>query len=238
METSDAIAVDRASKRFGTFVALNQVDLHLPAGGVLLLAGPNGAGKSTLLRLLAGIGRPTSGQVRVAGADPNGDPEARSAIGLLSHQTLLYDDLTAHENLLFFAKLYHLEEREERVGKALAEAGLAEWRDHRVRNFSRGMKQRLALARTTLHQPSVLLFDEPFTGLDQVATDALSRHLRRFKEQGRTCILVTHRLDTAVDLIDHLAILRRGRIRHQGPWQNGSREELSDLYAAHLEEQS
>ena len=98
METSDAIAVDRLSKRFGTFVALNQVDLHLPAGGVLLLAGPNGAGKSTLLRLLAGIGRPTSGQVRVAGANPHGSPEARSAIGLLSHQTLLYDDLTAREN--------------------------------------------------------------------------------------------------------------------------------------------
>jgi len=237
METSDAIAVDQVSKKFGTFVALNQVDLHLPAGGVLLLAGPNGAGKSTLLRLLAGIGRPTNGQVRVAGADPHGSPEARSAIGLLSHQTLLYDDLTAGENLFFFARLYDLEEREERVGLALEDAGLAEWRDHRVRNFSRGMKQRLALARATLHHPSVLLFDEPFTGLDQVATDALSRHLRRFKEEGRTCVLVTHRLDTTAGLIDHLAILRRGRIRHQSSWQNGSQKELSDLYAAHLEEQ-
>ena len=238
MATGEAIVVEQVSKQFGNFIALNRVDLRLPTGGCALLAGPNGAGKSTLLRLLAGIGRPTQGRVLVCGADPHRSPQARSAIGLLSHQTLLYDDLTADENLLFFARLYDLPDREARVDQALDEAGLADRREFRVRTFSRGMKQRLALARATLHRPSVLLFDEPFTGLDQVAATALARHLRRLREQGRTCVLVTHRLDEAVGLIDHLVLLRRGRIRHQQAWLDGSVETLNSLYAEHLDRQT
>jgi heme exporter protein A len=238
MAASEAIVAEQISKKFGNFVALNQIDLHLPEGGFLLLAGPNGAGKSTLLRLLAGISRPTSGQVLISGADPHRMPSARAAIGLLSHQILLYNDLTARENLLFFARLYDLSDREERVTQALSESGLLSRQNHRVRTFSRGMKQRLALVRATLHQPSVLLFDEPFTGLDQVATAALGQHLRHFKEQRRTCVLVTHRLETAVGLIDHLALLQSGRICHQGSWDGCSVEELCTLYAKHLDERT
>lgn len=238
METSEAILLEQVSKKFGPFVALNRIELRVLPGQFLLLAGPNGAGKSTLLRLLAGICKPTDGQVRINGADPYSNSSARATIGLLSHQTLLYDDLTPRENLLFFARLYDLPDREARVDQALDDAGLRARQGHRVRTFSRGMKQRLALARATLHRPSVLLFDEPFTGLDQQAAAGLSHHLRRFKEQGCTSVLVTHRLDTAVDLVDHLAILRRGRLCFAGTWEGKSLDELNALYARHMEEQT
>ena len=236
MGTSEAILLEQVSKKFGPLVALNRIDLRVLPGQFLLLAGPNGAGKSTLLRLLAGICKPSDGQVRISGADPHSNSNARATIGLLSHQTLLYDDLTARENLLFFARLYDLPDRETRIDQALEEAGLTTRREHRVRTFSRGMKQRLALARTTLHRPSILFFDEPFTGLDQQATAGLSHHLRRFKEQGCTSVLVTHRLDTAVELIDHLAILRRGRLCFAGAWEGKSLDELNALYSRHMEE--
>jgi len=236
MAANEAIVLEQVAKKFGTFVALHRIDLRLAAGRFLLLAGPNGAGKSTLLRLLAGLCKPSSGRVLIGGADPHDSFDARATIGLLSHQTLLYDELTARENLLFFARLYGLPDREGLVDQALEEAGLHLRGAHRVRTFSRGMKQRLALARATLHQPSILLLDEPYTGLDQEAAAALTRHLRRFKEQGCTGVLVTHRLDTAVQLIDHLAILRQGRVCHERAWAGGSLTDLNALYAEHLEE--
>ena len=234
---NDAIVVERVGKQFGTFAALTQIDLRLPAGSFLLLAGPNGAGKSTLLRLLAGLGRPTQGRVLVAGADPHSDPSARAAIGLVSHQTLLYDELTAWENLLFFARLYGLPKPQARVDLALAAAGLTSRGASRVGALSRGMKQRLALARATLHQPSVLLLDEPFSGLDQAAAFSLGQHLKRLCKEGRTGVLVTHRLDEAAPLVDHVALLRNGHLCHQQARSTGSPEELAVLYARHLETQ-
>ncbi len=211
MGGDDAIVLAGAAKRFGTHTALHPIYLVIPRGEAVLLVGANGAGKSTLLRLMAGLCRPSAGKVRINGRDPQRIPEARAEVGLLSHQTLLYDELTARENLRFFAQLYGLDNLDERLAAALTAVGLNERLDLRVGSFSRGMKQRLAIARATLHGPSILLLDEPFTGLDTNACAALHRLLRRFRQEGRTCILVTHRLDEADGLVDRLLVIERGQ---------------------------
>ncbi len=230
----DDIVLEGASKSFASFVALRAVDLNIQRGQFALLAGANGAGKSTLLRLAAGVSRPNSGRVLIAGEDPQRNSKARAAIGLLSHHTLLYDDLSAEENLSFFAQLYGLADGAQRVEQALQDVGLLEHRRRRLRGFSRGMRQRLALARATLHRPAVLLLDEPFTGLDQPACTALSQRLLHVKSQGHTCMMVTHRVGEAAALADRLVILRRGRICHDQPW-HGSSQELVETCAPFLE---
>ena len=232
---TDAIRLKQVSKRFGTATALNRIDLRLCRGKFLLLAGSNGAGKSTLLRLLAGICKPTSGQILVEGADPASAPATRANIGLLAHNFLLYNNLSARENLLFFARLYDLPDRPHRVEAALSETGLLERQDHKVHTFSRGMKQRLALARATIHQPSILLLDEPYTGLDSGAAALLERQLSAFKARGHTCVLVTHRSDAALHLMDHLVVLHRGKLCHQGPWTGKTAEDLHSFFQEHLE---
>ena len=208
-----AIVLAGAAKRFGTHTALHPTDLVIPHGQAVLLVGANGAGKSTLLRLVAGLCRPSEGKVKVNGRDPQRIPEARAEIGLLSHQTLLYDELTARENLRFFAQLYGLDNPDERLDEALAAIGLNERLDQRVGSFSRGMKQRLAIARTILPCPSILLLDEPFTGLDSSASAALHRLVLRLRQEECTCILVTHRLDEADGLVDRLLVVERGQWR-------------------------
>ena len=231
----DAVRLEQVSKTYGPLVALDQVNLSLPAGRFAVLAGANGAGKSTMLRLLAGLSRPSSGRLFIEGTDPTRTPAVRSRIGLVSHQTLLYDSLTARENLLFTARLYGLSDREGRVGRALAHAGLQDRQDFPVRTFSRGMKQRLALARAALHEPSILLLDEPFTGLDQRAARALSQELLGLRESSCTAVLVTHRLDLAAPLVDHLFILKRGRICSDSAWDQGDPAALVAACEEHLE---
>lgn len=211
MSGDDAIVLEGAAKHFGSHTALHPTDLVIPHGQAVLLVGANGAGKSTLLRLVAGLCQPSAGKVRINGRDPRRIPEARAEIGLLSHQTLLYDELTASENLRFFAQLYGLESPDERIATALAAVGLYERLDQRVGSFSRGMKQRLAIVRAILHCPSILLLDEPFTGLDTGASAALHRLVCRFRQEGRTYILVTHRLDEADGLVDRLLVIERGQ---------------------------
>ena len=220
MGGDDAIVLAGAAKRFGTHTALHPTDLVVPHGQAALLVGANGAGKSTLLRLVAGLCRPSAGSVKINGRDPQRTPEARAEIGLLSHQTLLYDELTARENLRFFAQLYGLDNPDQRLVAVLAAVGLCspspvlathERLDQRVGSFSRGMKQRLAIARAILHDPSILLLDEPFTGLDAKASAALHHLVRRLRQEGRTCILVTHRLDEAEGLVDRLLVIERGQ---------------------------
>ncbi len=213
MSGADAIVLAGAAKRFGTHTALHPIDLVVPRGQAALLAGANGAGKSTLLRLVAGLCRPSTGSVKINGRDPQRITEARADIGLLSHQPLLYDELTARENLSFFAQLYDLDNPDKRLAAALAAIDLNERLDQRVGSFSRGMKQRLAIARAILHDPSILLLDEPFTGLDSSASAALHRLLLRFRREGRTCVLVTHRLDEAEGLVDRLLVIERGQWR-------------------------
>ena len=213
MSGDDAIVLAGTAKRFGAHTALHPIDLVIPRGQAALLVGANGAGKSTLLRLVAGLCRPSAGSVKINGRDPQRTPEVRAEIGLLSHQTLLYDELTARENLRFFAQLYGLANPDERLAGALAAVGLNERLDQRAGSFSRGMKQRLAIARAILHDPSILLLDEPFTGLDAKASAALHHLVRRLRQEGRTCILVTHRLDEADGLVDRLLVIERGQWR-------------------------
>jgi len=218
MSVDEAIRLEQAAKQYDAHWGLAPTDLIIATGAFVLLAGDNGAGKSTLLRLLAGLCKPSRGRVLILGQEPHSSSMARASIGLLAHQTLLYDDLTARENLLFYARLYALPQRQARVDEMLDQMGLMQRQHHRVGNFSRGMKQRLALARASLHRPSLLLFDEPFTGLDASAVTHLRSQLAHFKEQGCTVLVVTHRPETVLQLVDYLVILRQGRVDYQAPW--------------------
>ena len=237
MGGDDAIVLAGAAKRFGSHTALHPTDLVVPRGQAVLLVGANGAGKSTLLRLVAGLCRPSAGSVKINGLDPQRTPEARAEIGLLSHQTLLYDELTARENLRFFAQLYGLDNPDQRLAVALATVGLNERLDQRVGSFSRGMKQRLAIARAILHGPSILLLDEPFTGLDASASAALHHRVCRLRQEGRTCILVTHRLDEAEGLVDRLLVIERGQWRLDQVLSEDS-DQLRQICAPYLDADS
>jgi heme exporter protein A len=199
-------------KWFGVHPAVRGVDFSLCAGEFLTLFGPNGAGKSTLLRLLAGAIRPTAGEVRIGGtALDYGEADWRRRIGVLSHQSYLYGQLTAVENLRLYARLYNLPDREARVAEMLAEVGLTERGSDLVRSFSRGMQQRLALARTLLHDPEIVLLDEPYTGLDAHAAGMLRGVLARLKDGRRTVVLVTHNLSQGLEMADRVAVQVAGR---------------------------
>lgn len=199
-------------KWYGPLPAVRGVSFALAAGEFLALFGPNGAGKSTLLRCLAGLARPTRGEVFIAGeAVTGGDGAWRRGIGVLSHQTYLYAGLSAAENLEFYGRLYGLDRLRERVGEALEGVGLWERRGDRVRGFSRGMQQRLALARTLLHDPRVVLLDEPYTGLDPHAAAMLNGVLERLRDGARTVVLVTHNLSQGLELATRVAIQVGGR---------------------------
>jgi heme exporter protein A len=197
-------------KWYGARPALRGVDFALHPGEFVTLFGPNGAGKTTLLRILTGAARPTRGAVRVGGGDPS-DEDARRRIGLLSHQSFLYPGLSAAENLDFYARLYGLADRRERVRAALASVELENRANDRVRTFSRGMQQRVALARTLLHEPSLVLLDEPYTGLDPHAAEVLRATLERLKDGRRTVLLVTHNLSQGLELADRVVVQVGGR---------------------------
>ena len=200
-------------KHFGLQPVLRGVDLHLQAGEFVTLVGANGAGKTTLLRIVATLLKPTAGEVRIGGWPlPAYAARVRGHIGLISHQPMLYSDMTAEENLHFFARLYRLPDAEERVMSALQRVGLAARQRDAVRTFSRGMVQRLTIARATLHQPDVLLLDEPYTGLDQEAAAMLDHLLRQQAAAGRTILMITHDLVHGLNLCDRIAILNRGKI--------------------------
>lgn len=200
------------TRRYGAVRALDGVDLTLGRGDVFLLLGPNGAGKSTLLRALAGLLRPTKGTVAIAGRElRRDDPNARRAIGLLSHQSLLYDELTLRENLELTATLYDLPDPRGRALAALAEQGLGDRAASRPRHLSRGLLQRAALARALLHRPSLLLLDEPFTGLDTPACQRLDSQLRVLAAAGTTLVIVTHHASEAWELATRVGVLRHGR---------------------------
>jgi heme exporter protein A len=199
-------------RSFGGLRVLRGVDLTVRAGQAVVVAGANGAGKTTLLRLLAGLARPESGEVRVLGRPLRGDgEEARRAIGFVSHQSLLYDDLSLAQNLTFAARLYALPKPAEAARAALESAGLASRAEDSPRRLSRGLSQRASIARALLHQPRVLLLDEPFTALDAAAAERLRAELAGRMAAGLGVVVVTHRLSEVWDLATHVAVLADGR---------------------------
>lgn len=214
MPPADAPLVEARglARRYGPVHALRGVDLDLHPGDVLLLLGPNGAGKSTLLRSLAGLLRPQAGSVVVVGRRLSGDdPDARRPIGLLSHQSLLYDELTLLENLVLAGRLYDLPDPRARAETVLARQALLERKDDRPRQLSRGMQQRAAIARALMHDPTLLLLDEPFTGLDAVAGDRLRALLGELRTAERAMVIVTHHASEAWDLATRVGVLVGGR---------------------------
>lgn len=206
------MVVRGVERRFGRVVALAAVNLEIAAGEVVLLLGPNGAGKTTLLRCIAGLARPLRGSVRIAGRDVHADAGARGQLGLLSHQAMVYDDLTARENLRFAAALHGLDAVEQTVQDALVAVGLTRAADSRVAGFSRGTLQRLAIARATLHRPALLLLDEPFTGLDAASANDLRHRITAERAAGRGVICVTHEPGEAWLPATRIVVLSAGRV--------------------------
>jgi len=203
-------------KSFDDHLVLQGVDLDVGRGECVALVGPNGAGKTTLLRILATLSKPTAGNVRLVGIDlANSATEARRHIGFLSHQPLLYDDLSCEENLRFYGRMYDVVDLHERILLLLHQVGLARSRHDLVRTFSRGMKQRLAIARTFLHDPPVLLLDEPYTGLDRQAADMLDAVLRDVGLSSRTVLLTTHSLERGLSVSRRVVLLVRGKIVYE-----------------------
>ena len=210
------ITTVQLTKQFGPFLALRGIDLDIRPGEFVTIVGPNGAGKTTLLRILATLSRPTHGHVSIAGhALPKGADEARRQIGLLSHQPLLYGDLTAEENLRFFGKMYDVPALEARILELLDRVELIDRRQDRARTFSRGMQQRLAIARALLHDPAVVLLDEPFTGLDPRASDRLEEMLHLLRDGKRTVVMTIHDLERGWAMCDRALVLARGKIVYQ-----------------------
>lgn len=210
------IRVSRLVKNYGLQPVLRGVSLHVQRGEFLTLVGPNGAGKTTLLRIMATLGRPTAGEIHVGGWPlPAAADRVRSHLGLISHQPLLYAELTAEENLRFFARMYGLAEPAGRIDKVLQAVDLDNRRHDLVGEFSRGMQQRLAIARSILHEPDVLLLDEPYTGLDQSAAAMLDGLLHSVATAGRTVVMTTHDLVRGLANCDRVAILARGKIAYQ-----------------------
>lgn len=231
------VATENLSRRFGSRRAVDDVTLSIGAGECLALFGPNGAGKTTLLRMLGGLLRPTSGRARIGGSPLPGGPEIRRSIGLISHHTMLYDALTARENVEFAARLYGVKDPRGRAEEALDAMEILDRADTLVRSLSRGMRQRVSVARATVHQPSVVLADEPFTGLDVIGARALTTLLTSLQSRGAALALVTHNLDEGLALSTHAAIMHRGRIVRLEPRTNVEPStfavEYHDLVAAH-----
>jgi heme exporter protein A len=221
-------------KRFGRVVALAGVDLDAAAGTLLALLGPNGAGKSTLLRLLAGLARPSDGRLEISGASRD-RRRARGRVGYVAHASFLYPALTARENLVFAARLYGVPRAGERADALLAQHGLTAVASRPAGGFSRGMSQRLAIARALVHAPEIVLLDEPYTGLDRTAAEVLTGEIRRLREGGRTLVLVTHDLARAAELADAAVVLAEGRVVHRAAGPGLRLEALERAYLASVE---
>ena len=222
-----AVKVENLTKQFGSRKAVDGVSFTLPQGAFLTVFGPNGAGKTTLLRMLATLARPSAGTVEVAGLDVREDPDAvRSSIGLISHDPMLYLDLTAEENLVLYARLYGMDDPRGRALDLLDAVGLKSRRLDRVRTFSRGMTQRVAIARALVNDPAVVLLDEPCAGLDPRAVDGIIADMRA----ERTFIMVSHDFAHGIALADHALVMAKGRVVRFGRVEDDDIPELSAVY--------
>ncbi|MFZ5810022.1 MAG: heme ABC exporter ATP-binding protein CcmA [Chloroflexota bacterium] len=231
------IVVHKLVKRFGLRTVLRGLDFQVEAGEFVAILGPNGAGKTTFLRILATLSRPTFGEVRIAGYSlPAQSAAVRRRLGVVSHLPLLYGDLTAQENLYFYGQMYGLERIAERTAEVLRLVGLYERRNDLVRTFSRGMQQRLAIGRAVLHDPEVILFDEPHTGLDQEACAMLDTVLRDVAALGRTVVMTSHDLLRVGDLASRFDVLSQGEIVASAKRQDLPADHLLSFYRQALQE--
>ena len=218
-------------KSFGLKPVLRGIDLSIDAGERVALLGANGAGKTTLLRILAGLTRQTAGGITIAGLDLNQQTrEVRRRVGFVAHQPYLYDDLTALENLLFFARMYAVERPQKRATELLGRVGLDKKARARASSLSRGQLQRLALARALLHAPQLLLLDEPDTGLDQDGLELLADLLQEHHAQGGTILFTTHDLEVAIRRSDQIAMLHNGRLAYQKETASLEQEGIRQVY--------
>lgn len=227
---ANAIETKKLTKVFGDRKALDKVSIEVPEGAFLSIFGPNGAGKTTLVRTLATLSRATSGTALVAGFDAKEEPDkVREHIGLISHNPMLYPDLTAMENLMFTAQLYGVVNAEERVRELLRAVELDHRRFDVVRTFSRGMTQRLSIARALMNDPDVVFLDEPYAGLDPHAVDIFDGLIEQLRD-GRTFIMVSHDLQKGFDVCTHALVLARGRVVSYAPKEDIDFEQFRQLY--------
>jgi heme exporter protein A len=227
-----ALESDDIRKTFGHFTALGGVTLTVERGEFVALFGRNGAGKTTFLKIAATLVKHTHGKLRIQGIDISEEPEqARRHIGFLSHNTYLYRDLNPVENLTFFARLYGVSDTEARINSLLKRVGLDRRMSHPVRSFSRGLHQRLGIARVMLHDPSLILLDEPYTGLDANAVDILNQMLDEAAAAGKTIILTTHDLEQGLRSATRAVIIDRGKIVFSG---NPKDQSTRDAYAGYI----
>jgi ABC-type multidrug transport system ATPase subunit len=220
----NALEIADVWKYYGDFPALRAVALNIEPGSTMALLGRNGAGKTTLLRIIAGLSRPSRGSIKLQGS-----------IGILGHGIGVYDELSALENLALFGRLYDLPDPRKRADEMLERVGLARVRDGLAREFSRGMRQRLAVGRAFLHDPEVLLLDEPFTALDDRAIAVLQSMIQEMRDRGRTIIMSTHQLREALELASHVALLQRGQIVHTGERTQQMLDDTGWLYRTYGE---
>jgi heme exporter protein A len=230
------ILVRKLIKRFGPKTVLNQLSLEVADGEFVAILGPNGAGKTTLLRILSSLSKPTFGEISIAGFSlPTQSASVRQRLGVVSHLPLLYGDLTAAENLVFYGRMFAVPSLTARVDQVLKLVGLSHRSGDLVRTFSRGMQQRLAIGRAVLHDPEVLLLDEPHTGLDQDACDMLDEVLKEVAVQGRTVLMTSHDFVRVQNLANRFDVLSRGKIVSTIKSDQLSQDGLQAFYRQALE---
>jgi len=231
-----ALEVSRVSKDFGRIIALRDASFTVESGQFVSVLGRNGAGKTTLLNIISGNSKPSQGSVKLFGTDPS-DRENKAKLAVISHEMFLYGNLTAVENLEYYSQVYAIPDPVSRIDEVLRDVELTHRRFDLVSTYSRGMTQRLTIARALLHEPSLLLLDEPFTGLDQHAIGMLTSLLRKQKTMGRTILLTTHDLHTAAELSDRYIVISRHKIVEDGSFRDVTPEALRQkFFSAEAEE--
>lgn len=226
-----AIEVQGLTKSFGHQLALTGTDLTVRPGEAIVIFGPNGAGKTTLIKVLATIMKPSAGSVKIDGLNlKDNAEEIRCQLGVVSHQTFLYSNLTAYENLEFYSRMYNVPTRTQRIREVVDMVGMISRLYDRVGTLSRGMQQRLSIARSLIHKPSIMLLDEPETGLDQQATAMLWEALKSEGKEKRTILLTTHNLERGLEVGERLMILAQGKITYDKPKQGLDLSELKEAY--------
>lgn len=227
------LKAEKIVKKIGTKTILDDVNLEIAKGDFVCVLGANGAGKSTLLKMLSLQMKPTRGKVYYEGIDANREAEKiAKRFGVISHQTYLYEQLTAYENLQFYGRMYGVKQLEKRINTLIREVGLEFAVHEKVQSYSRGMQQRLAIARALVHSPKVLFLDEPHTGLDQQAIQRFNTMMVRFNAEGGTLIMITHDVDEGLLLANKAILVSRGRIVYQGTTKELAQQDLQKFYTA------